>query len=245
MELKRIIGLIFLLSFSTYAQEIVLSNKSDEIPVNDNCLMFEDANKTFSEHDILSYIFQKNFQKSTLSIPNFGYGNSDIWLKINLKNSSSKHWFLEIDNPRINDLSFFLINNNRVIYKTQTGDSQLFSSYQVADRNLFFDLKMLQNESYTIYLKANGSEDLKFPMTFWEERRLYQHLANRNLIWGIYFGFIFLISLYNFFLWLIIRDKSYIFYTLYALTFGLLQADLTREFLDHGEQFANRRITCS
>ena len=226
MTKKYIFGLLFLLSFSTYAQEIILSNESNEVPVSYNCLVFEDANKTFSEHDILSYIFQKNFQKSTLSIPNFGYGNSDIWLKINLKNSSSKHWFLEIDNPRINDLSFFLINNNRVIYKTQTGDSQLFSSYQVADRNLFFDLKMLQNESYTIYLKANGSEDLKFPMTFWEERRLYQHLANRNLIWGIYFGFIFLISLYNFFLWLIIRDKSYIFYTLYALTFGLLQADL-------------------
>jgi signal transduction histidine kinase len=108
----------------------------------------------------------------------------------------------------------------------KTGDSQPFSSYQIADRNLFLDLKMLQNESYTIYLKANGSEDLKFPMTFWEEKRLYQHLANRNLIWGIYFGFIFLISLYNFFLWLTIRDKTYIFYTLYVLTFGLLQADL-------------------
>jgi signal transduction histidine kinase len=67
---------------------------------------------------------------------------------------------------------------------------------------------------------------LKFSMTFWEEKRLYQHLADHNLIWGIYFGFIFLISFYNFFLWLTIRDKTYIFYTLYVLTFGLLQADL-------------------
>ena len=226
MELKRIIGLIFLLSFSTYAQEIILSNESNEVTVSYNCSIFEDLNHQFSEKDILSPDFQKNFQKTKLSIPNFGYGMSGIWLKINLKNSSSKHWFLEIDNPRINRLSFFLVKNNQLIYQAKTGDSQPFSSYQIADRNLFFDLKMLKNESYAIYLKANGSEDLKFPMTFWEEKRLYQHLADRNLIWGIYFGFIFLISFYNFFLWLTIRDKTYLFYVFYVLTFGLLQADL-------------------
>jgi signal transduction histidine kinase len=221
-----ILGLLFWLSSSTYAQEIILSKEFDEIPVSYNCSVFEDVNKHFSEKDILSPNFQKNFQKTRLSIPNFGYRTSDFWLKINLKNNSSKHWFLEIDNPRINNLSFFLLKNFQVIYQTKAGDSQPFSSYEISDRNHFFDLKMLQNESYTIYLKANGSEDLKFPMTFWEERKLYQHLANRNLIWGIYFGFIFLISLYNFFLWLTIRDKTYLFYTLYVLSFGLLQADL-------------------
>jgi signal transduction histidine kinase len=226
MDKIYILGLLFWLSSSTYAQEIILSKESDEIPVSYNCSVFEDVNKHFSEKDILSPNFQKNFQKTRLSIPNFGYGTSDIWIKINLKNNSSKHWFLEIDNPRINNLSFFLVKNNQLISQIKTGDSQPFSSYQIQDRNLFFDLKMLKNESYTIFLKSNGSEDLKFPMTFWEERKLYQHLANRNLIWGIYFGFIFLISLYNFFLWLTIRDKTYLFYTLYVLTFGLLQADL-------------------
>ncbi len=238
MAIKYIFGLIFLLSFSTYAQEISLSNSSNEVPVSYNCSIFEDLNHRFFENDIVTPNFQKNFQKTKLSIPNFGYGTSDIWIKINLNNSSSKHWFLEIDNPRINHLYFFLVKNNgigiegnrsskgQLLYVSRTGDSQPFSSYQIANRNLFFDLKMLQNESYTIYLKANSSEDLKFPMTFWEEKRLYQHLSDRNLIWGIYFGFILLISLYNFFLWLTIRDKTYIFYTLYVLTFGLLQADL-------------------
>jgi signal transduction histidine kinase len=223
---RYILGILFLLNTSTYAQEITLSDISNEVPVGYNCSVFEATNHQFSEAAILSPNFQKNFQKTTLSIPNFGYSTSDIWLKINLKNKSIKHWFLEIDNPRINHLSFFLVKNNKIIIQTETGDSLPFSSYQIADRNHFFDLKVLQNESYTVFLKANGSEDLKFPMTFWEERKLYQHLANRNLIWGIYFGFIFLISLYNFFLWLTIRDKTYIFYMLYVLTFGLLQADL-------------------
>jgi 7TMR-DISM extracellular 2 len=217
--MKRLmLGLFFLLQIPLLAQEITLIDALNEVAVSYNCLVFEDPNHQFSEQDIFSSDFQKNFQKTTLSIPNFGYGTSDIWIKINLKNNSTKHWFLEIDNPRVNYLSFFLVKNNQCIYQAKTGDSQSFSSYQIADRNLFFDLKVRQNESYTIFLKANGSEDLKFPMTFWEERKLYQHLANRNLIWGIYFGFIFLISLYNFFLWLTIRDKTYIFlHSMYSL----------------------------
>jgi signal transduction histidine kinase len=223
---KLILGLLFLLNLPLQAQNITLTDALNEVPVSYNCSVFEVQKNLFSEKDILSPDFQKNFNKTLLLIPNFGYGTSDIWLKINLKNNSTKHWFLEIDNPRINHLSFFLVKNEQLIYQIQTGDYQPFSSYQIQDRNLFFDLKMLQNDSYTVYLKANGSEDLKFPMTFYEEKRLYQHLADRNLIWGIYFGFIFLISLYNFFLWLTIRDKTYLFYVFYVLIFGLLQADL-------------------
>jgi signal transduction histidine kinase len=221
---KIIFGLLLLLNTSTFAQEVTLADNSNEMPVSYNCSVFEDPTHKFSEKDILSPDFQKNFQKTKLSIPNFGYTSSDIWLKFNLRNNSSKHWFLEIDNPRINHLSFFLVKNNQIIHQTKTGDSYPFNTYEIADRNLFFDLKMLQNESYTIYLKADCSEDLKIPMTFWEEKRLYQHLTDRNLIWGIYFGFILLVSLYNFFLWLTIRDKSYLFYMLYVFTFGFLQA---------------------
>jgi signal transduction histidine kinase len=223
---KLIFGLLFLLNTPTLAQEVTLSDNSNEVPVGYNCSVFEDPNHQFSEKDILSPNFQKNFQKTKLSIPNFGYTSSDIWLKISLRNTSSKHWFLEIDNPRINHLSFFLVKNKQIIHQTKKGDSYPFSTYEIADRNLFFDLKMLQNEPYTIYLQANGSDDLKFPMTFWEEKRLYQHLADRNLIWGIYIGFILLISFYNFFLWLTIKDKSYIFYALYVVSFGLMQVDL-------------------
>ena len=224
---KLIWGLFFLLKLPIFGQEIILSDTSNEIPLNLNCWTFQDENHLYSDRDVQSIDFEKNFQKSTSIIPNFGYSTANIWLKIVVKNKSSKHWFLEIDNPRINHSSFFLVKNNHVISHSKTGDSQPFNSYQIADRNLFFDLKNIEKSAtYTLYLKANSSEDLKFPITFWEERKLYQHLANRNLVWGIYFGFILLISLYNFFLWLTIRDKTYIFYVFYALIFGLLQADL-------------------
>ncbi len=221
---RLFLGLLLLLKLPLLAQEIILSDTPDEVPVGYNCSVFEDPKHQFSGKDILSSKFTKNFQKTPLSIPNFGYTSHDIWLKIHFKNNSTKRWFLEIDNARINHLDFFLVKNNQIVYHTQTGDNQSFSSYQFQDRSLIFDLKMLQNDSYSIFLKANGSEDLKFPMTFWEEHKLYLHLANRNMIWGIYFGFILLVSLYNFFLWLTIKDKSYLFYMLYVLSFGLLQA---------------------
>ena len=219
---KLLFKLFLLINLPTFAQEIRLTDADNEVPVGYGCEVFKDETKRFSEKDII----HQTFKNTDAFIPNFGYGNATIWLKIKVKNQSSKRWFLEIDNPRINHLSLYVFRNNQLIEQSETGDFQPFNRYLFPDRNIIFDLKTLQNESYTIYLKANGTEDLKFPMTFWEEKKLYQHLATRNLVWGIYFGFIILISLYNFFLWLTIKDKTYLFYVCYVLVFGLLQADL-------------------
>ena len=224
---KFFFGLLFSITIPISGQSVVLSDTSDEIPVGLNSYTFQDQSNLYSEKNILSPIFQRNFLKTTSAIPNFGYGRASIWLKIPFQNRSYKHWYFELDNPRVNRVLFLLYKNNTFIKKICTGDSEPFNSYLFKDRNTFFDLENLENDnSYTLYIQAKSTEDLKFPMTFWEEKRLYQHLSNRNLIWGIYFGFIILISLYNFFLWLTIRDKTYLFYVYYVLTFGLLQADL-------------------
>ncbi|MDZ7898622.1 MAG: 7TM diverse intracellular signaling domain-containing protein [Arcicella sp.] len=225
--LKYFWGLLFLLNYPIFGQSILLTENNVEVPVGLNSYAFQDQSNLYSERDISSPIFQQNFTKSTSTIPNFGYGYTSIWLKIPFQNKSSKHWYFEIDNSRLNQVTFLLYRGNILVKKLSTGDSQPFSSYQFKDRNIFFDLENLEkDDSYTLYIQASSTEDLKFPMTFWEEKELYQHIASRNIIWGIYFGFILLIALYNFFLFVSIQDVTYLFYCLYVLLFGLLQADI-------------------
>ncbi len=173
---KLIIGLFLIYSLPIFSQELVLTDAVNEVPVGYSCEVFQDETQRFSEKDILT----QHFNASNSSIPNFGYGTAAIWLKINVQNLSSKHWLLEIDNPRTNHLSVYVFQKNQLIEQIHTGDSQPFSSYLFPDRNLIFDLKMHQDESYTIYLKARGTEDLKFPMTGSASRATF-----------VLFGFVF------------------------------------------------------
>ena len=213
----------FVVEWKARAQvPIVLGASKAPIAVGLNCTVLEDKKGTFTLHDVQ----KAAFGSITSTIHNSGYTESVIWLKINAINTEKHPWFLEIDNPRLNDITLFAVQNGKVIYTQQLGDALPFETYPIPDRIPIFNLPLVAHQPYTLYLRAVSTEDLKFPMTFWEEHQLYAHLAGRNLIWGLYFGFILLITLYNFFLWFMTREAIYGYYCLYVLFFGAFQFSL-------------------
>jgi signal transduction histidine kinase len=220
---KLLVCLIFLIYCECFAQStIILDNQKNEVEVGKNCFVFKDSEGKFNEKTIEKI----PFEAIKTNRPSFYYTDATAWIKINIQNNSTKHWLLELDNPSINEVDFILTQNNHPISYFSGGDTRPFSNYQIEDRNPIFDLKLAENQSFTIYIRGKSTEDLSFPLTFYDSNTLYGKLAKRNLFWGIYFGFVLLIALYNFFLWLTIRDKTYLYYVLYVLTFGLFQFSL-------------------
>ena len=229
---KLIFWLFILFYFPVLAQkELLLTDASNRVSVEATCLGFKDDSQHFTEKDFGNATFEKQFKPFISSKPSFGYTNATVWLKIKVKSTTNKHWFLALDNPSTNVAECFLTQNNLLLSKQTAGDSFDFSTYQVPDRNPIFDLPLTNNveqlpQSFTLYLKLKNTESLEAPLTFWEEKQLMAHLAQRNIFWGIFFGFILLIAVYNFFLWVSIKELSYLFYVGYVISFGLFQAAL-------------------
>lgn len=224
MSITRIVILfwLFFTKMAAQAQEQVeLGASNAPVPVGLRCSFLEEPGT-----QKLQSIQRASFVPILSSIPNFGYSNAVIWLKINIRNMGQQRWFLELDNPRMNEVTLYIFQEDRVVYTQRLGDNLPFETYSLPDRTPVFTLPLLSARPYTLYLRASSTEDLKFPLTFWEERQLYAHLAGRNMIWGIYFGFILLITLYNFFLWFMTREAIYGYYSLYVLFFGLFQFSL-------------------
>lgn len=214
---------LFLATMTAQALEpIVLGGSKSAVSVGVRCAILEDAQGTHTLHTIQNAIF-KNV---TSDIPNSGYTTSVIWLKMNVLMKTENSWYLEIDNPRLNEVTLYVLHKSKTVYTQRLGDAFPFESYSIPDRSPVFSLPLVPNQSYTLYLRAVSTEDLKFPLMLWEGRQLYAHLAGKNLIWGIYFGFILLITLYNFFLWFMTRDLIYGHYCLYVLFFGAFQFSL-------------------
>lgn len=214
---------LFLVTMPTQALEpIVLRGAKSSVSVGMRCAILEDSRGTHT----LQTIQNATFKNVTSAIPNSGYTTSVIWLKMNVLVNEKNLWYLEIDNPRLNEVTLYVLHKTKTVYTQKLGDALLFESYSIPDRSPIFALPLEAHQSYTLYLRAVSTEDLKFPLLFWEGRQLYGHLAGKNLIWGIYFGFILLITLYNFFLWFMTRDSIYGHYCLYVLFFGAFQFSL-------------------
>ena len=217
--------ILILLGCEAYSQSsFILDNTQKEVKIGNNFLYFEDFSGKFSENNIGKIEFENKF--STAKKSGFGYSSATIWLKIKVESTSDNDWLLELNNPNIDNIDFYLVQNNKIISHFIAGDHHSIESYLIKDRNPIFPIKLSKHQSYKIYLKGNSTEDLGFKLTFWEANKLYEHLSNRNLPWGIFFGFVLVISFYNFFLWLTIRDKTYLFYVIYVLSFGFFQLSL-------------------
>ena len=167
--------------------------------------------------------FLKAFKTVETASPNFLYTDKKGWVHFKIRNATKKKWFLEIENTRLNEVELWVIENGREISYQKLGDALPFEVNTIRDPNPTFELNLLENQEYDFYIKTYTTRDFKVPVSFWSEVELIEHQSNRKLIWGIFAGFILLISFYNIFLWLTIKDKTYLFYTIYILSFGLFQ----------------------
>lgn len=203
-----------------------LKKEESQFFVGNRCLAFVDTKNEFDRPLAGNQAFMQRFKPVQNDIPNLGYTNKTIWLMMRIMNSVDRQWLMEIANSRINEIDLFVVENNRIINSKKLGDHFPYHLNSIKNANPIFKIDMIENQEYVIFLKCKGTEDLKFPIYFWQESELFQEISSRNVIWGIYFGFIFLIVLYNFFLWLVIRDTSLVYYICYALCIGGLQAVL-------------------
>jgi signal transduction histidine kinase/ligand-binding sensor domain-containing protein len=211
---------------SIFTPNFNLIKEENQLFVGNRCMAFTDINNQYSRPLLEDETFMSRFKPTSNDIPNFGYSDKTVWLMMRVMNLADRQWLMEIANSRINEIDLFVVENNRIINSKKLGDHYPYHLNTIKDANPIFKIDMIENQEYIIFLKCKSTEDLKFPIYFWQESDLFQAMSNRKIIWGIYFGFIFLIVLYNFFLWLVIRERSLVYYILYVLCFGGLQAVL-------------------
>ncbi|HSR39965.1 MAG TPA: adenylate/guanylate cyclase domain-containing protein, partial [Phnomibacter sp.] len=106
-----------------------------------------------------------------------------------------------------------------------SGRSRPFSTRKYKTSNFIFNLPVAQNDTATFYLKVN-SYFMQYPLHLRTEEKFIQKSHRYDLIFGFYFGFIICIVLYNFFVYLNVRDKVYLYYILYVISAGLMIAQL-------------------
>lgn len=191
-----------------------------------NISYFSDSKSLYNKPNPSDSNFLAKFRLYKGLIPNFSYTPNDVWLRFTFKNKVNKSWFFELDNPRLSQVEIWLYERNQLILYKKSGDKVPLNKYELKSPNPIFKLDMIENQDYVMYIKGSSTRDVKFPILIWEENELLEQLGSNKLIWGIYLGFIILISLYNIFLWITIKEFTYLYYSLYIILFGAFQLTL-------------------
>ncbi|MBK9511063.1 MAG: hypothetical protein IPO04_17210 [Cytophagaceae bacterium] len=197
------------------------NNAKELIPIHFQA--FLDGDRQYKRPEINNPAFESKLKEVSGAIPNFLYTDAQAWVKFKIKNNSNQTWFLEVENTRLSELEVWIFEKDQEVFYGKSGDQWPFKRYKIKDPNPIFELNLLENQQYDVYIRAATTRDLKIPVRILNESEITAHISNRKLVWGIFSGFIILISFYNLFLFFTIRDRTYLYYMIYILSLGLFQ----------------------
>ena len=182
----------------------------------------EDLSSAYSIENILNYESPQsvlNWKINDESTPNYGFTDSTYWFKVELNNmrTTESNWIVNVSYPMLDEIGFYLVENDLIISSMVTGDKQVFTQRQIAHRNFLFPLKLDADSTYHLYIRTKSTSAIQLPISLWEHNEFWENEQLQLIIEVLYIGSILILIIYNFVLSLALREKSYLYYVCFSL----------------------------
>ncbi|WP_449431016.1 sensor histidine kinase [Pseudomonas putida] len=191
--------------------------------------VFEDRDGTASIAQVSAPSFASRFRRHHAEVLNAGYSTSVFWLKIDLRylapaNAAPRQWLLELAYPPLDHLELYLPDAEGAYRLAQrTGDALPYASRQIRQNNYLFELPLRPGQATTVYLRLHSQGSVQAPLALWSVQAYLQDQPTRLYVLGMIYGVLLVMLVYNLFIYVSVRDVSYLYYILYIASFGLYQ----------------------
>ena len=217
---------IIMPALPAYSTEtIVLDSLTGSYPVGKYLEIMEDAGGNISLQDILSGNIAGKFTRSVSQSPGYGFTDSVFWVRFRvLSKAENNNWLLELDFPLMDRISLFVPDEAGGGYvEKKYGYSLPFSGRDVMHRNFVFKLPLKKGIPETFYLRFENADRMEFPLIIWAASAFQEKDHIEEFILGMYYGILFVMALFNFLLFISIKDKTYLYYVMYIAAFSVYQ----------------------
>ena len=175
---------------------------------------WEEVTPLTNPQDIQQQVF--DWQPQTAQIPNPGITRHPIWYRLQVEVPTPyDQWSALIGYALIDKLDVFVFQQDTLIGQYELGDHLPYEQRLVNDLEFQVPLDFSSTGNYTLYFRIENSGMLQFPLSLWTQAELKNHSQNRDIVLGIYIGFLVAIGIYNFALYIAIRRR----YILYFVSF--------------------------
>jgi adenylate cyclase len=170
------------------------------------------------ESKLLEIIKNESFIYKKSDYLTLGLNPKYAWFYFDINILDDTEWVLEILIGIADHLVVYQISDSK-IYKIgytifRDSESQLLKNHP------FKQIKLLPLKGQNrIFIEMKSGDALTLPMFLWKKKYLDSMDGLRLLCIGVYLGIMFSLAIYNFLLYLSIRDRTYLYYTGYILSF--------------------------
>ncbi len=186
--------------------------------------VFEDPTSQISfesvVHDNLDFI------PSTETHISKGYSSSTYWLKFTLQSRAvdPQHLFLELKYPPIDFCALYVVSQDGNVLYYEGGDGMPFSRRLIQYRNVVFPLTLNGGETLTGYIKVKSEGSINLPFILHSDGGMIVIAGREQMGLAHYLGALMVMGVLNLFMFLKLRDISFLYYVFFIFLFANFMA---------------------
>ncbi len=213
-----------------WATPITLDASTSAITLSKDIQYFADPSLEYTLTDI-QYEEKRGvnrWQKANGFIPNYGFTKAAYWVKVDLNNhTDQKDWILHFEYPLMDVLQLYTPNaQNQYRLQYTTGDAYAFSQRPIKDRGFALPISITPQQTQSIYLRLQSRDSMIISMSLLTPDAFRAEQQNESFWFGMYYGAVLIILLFNAYLYLILKDKNHLHYVAVLGCYALIELSL-------------------
>lgn len=155
------------------------------------------------------------------------YVKHPVWLRLSIQNNSTNpDLMIVFENSLIDSIAYYADTNSQIPTDyNYLGDG--FGNYNYHSTFQKFPLHLNYNGTQTVYFRVSGTEQMILPVKIYRETEAIKMNNTRDLIYGAFMGVVFVMILYNLFVFIATKDRNYLYYVFYIFFIGLGQITMS------------------
>lgn len=220
---------IFLLAFAlpASARDLVLNADAEQYALEELVEFSEDVSGKLTYADIAARPATEWKHGSKKSL-NFGFTASAWWFRLRVVDSSAKNrnWLVKVAYPHLDMIEVY--HHDKSAGKLDAkigGDFFPFSARYVKHRHFLFPVA-IDAAGTDVYIRVQSESAFNVPLTLISAEEHTRQTIGEQFVFGIYYGILIVMILYNLFLYISARDRGYLHYVAFLLSVGAMNLSL-------------------
>jgi signal transduction histidine kinase len=172
---------------------------------------------------------EKAWRPAVMNNLTFGWTSHAYWVRFTLMHHEARtqNLILEIDWPLLDDIQVFIRNaQGQTLDVMKTGDMLPFQERPILHTSFAFPLDLPAHELRHIYIRVASTSSTQIPLRLWQEKSFYEERQYTEGAQILYYGAMLIMVFYNFFIFLSVRQATYLYYSFFVIGYIILQSSL-------------------
>jgi serine phosphatase RsbU (regulator of sigma subunit) len=206
-------------------EKLYLDQSFSSVDLTGHLEYLEDREGGLVLDDFLSARSSVNFSKLGSQSPIRGFTSSAYWARFTVRNTlpGDFPWYLEISSHDCDFIELYGVRGSEVTMAKKAGDQYPFSARDVHFRTFAFSLNEKAGTVSTYYVRLQTRSSLELLMTAWSPGAFRDKMSREQILFGLFYGAILIMILYNLVLFGSMRDRNYLYYVLFFLAYLFFQ----------------------